>query len=194
MKHFFYESEHFETIEAYCNNIIAHHDCHKEWAEFVEEPELLEYLNTKHIYWNENFGHILVKNNWAQPLAVKAMHIYLILKKSCSDILGDTKEGEKWQLWTYKNRNHPCAVIDNDEFSLDILYRRTGNGGHSYQVQLFKRDEKVDTEKELSEIAKRFCFKYDSEIGRYSIMIPFDDSKVIDLIRGLYKQEYNLKK
>lgn len=170
-----------ESVEHYCNKFIEQHDPSMNWAEFVEEPELLDYINTKHIYWNDKFGHILVKNSRAKPISVKAMHIYMVLKNQWNDMCCSNS----WKLWYYTNSEHPCAVIDNKNYALDILYERKEEIQY-FIVQMFKRDENVNTETELSALATRFNFKFDSAIARYSITLPFDDNKVIQLVKNLF--------
>lgn len=185
-----------ESVENYCKGIIAGHKHPMEWEEFVEEPELLDYLNTKHLYWDDTIGYILVKNNWAQPLAVKCMHIFLVLKKSCYDILSETGEAGKWKIWAYRDWKHSCAVIDCPDFALDILYHRSEDAKQYYDIQLFKRsggEDCEDTQNELASVAERFDFVFDTKIGRYSITKPFDDQEIITLVRNLhdYQVEYS---
>lgn len=181
IKNFITGIQNSESVENYCNKFIEQHDPSMNWAEFVEEPELLDYINTKHIWWDDKYGHILVKNTRARPISVKAMHIYIVLKNHWNDICCSNY----WKLWYYTNLEHPCAVIDNQNYALDILYERKEENQY-YIVQMFKRDENVNTETELRAIATRFDFEFDSNIERYSITLPFDDNKIIQLVRNMY--------
>lgn len=186
IKKFILGIEGSESVEDYCSRFISAHDPKKDWAEFVEEPELLEYLNTKHIYPNKKFGQLLVKNSWAKPLAVKVMHIYHVLRKKCNNILSTEPIEGKWHLWYYHSWEHSCAVIDNKLFSMDILYIQEENG-KKYRIELFKRGDDVDTESELRIIAERFNFAYDHEIHRYAKEMDFNDTLLLEEIKFIHK-------
>ncbi len=178
-----------ESIEDYCAEFISKHDPKKDWAEFVEEPELLEYLNTKHIYPNKKFGLLLVKNSWAQPLPVKVMHAYQVLRKECNDILCTEQDAVKWHLWYYTKWEHPCAVIDNKLFAIDILYiQEEDKANHpKYRIELFKRGDNTDTESELKSTAEPLGFIYEQESRRYVKEIDFNDQSLWEQIKSIYE-------
>jgi len=188
IKEFILGIEGSESVEDYCSRFISAHDPKKDWAEFVEEPELLEYLNTKHIYPHKKFGQLLVKNRWAKPLAVKVMHIYQVLRKECNNILSTEQIEGKWHLWYYPNWEHSCAVIDNKLFSMDILYIQEDKEiGKKYRIELFKRGDGADTESGLKIIADRFNFTYDQEIKRYAQEMEFNDTLLLEQIKIIYE-------
>ncbi len=188
LKEFILGIEGSESVEDYCSRFISAHDPKKDWAEFVEEPEMLEYLNTKHIYPHKKFGQLLVKNHWAKPLAVKVMHIYQVLRKECNNILSTELIEGKWHLWYYPNWEHSCVVIDNKLFSMDILYIQEDKEiGKKYRIELFKRGDGADTESGLKIIADRFNFTYDQEINRYAQEMDFNDTLLLKQIKIIYE-------
>ena len=187
IKNFILGIEDSESVEDYCGKIISAHDPRKDWAEFIEEPELLEYLNTKHIYKHNKFGLLLVKNSWAKPLAVKVMHIYQILRKECTGFLCTEQIADKWHLWYYQNWEHSCAVIDNKLFSIDILYIKEDKENSSkYRIELFKRGG-AGKDFELNILAERFNFTYDQEIQRYVKEMHFNDTLLLNQIKSIYE-------
>lgn len=179
-----YDNADYGDVSEYCCGIIKCNNSLRPWAEFVAEPYLLEYLDTKHVYWDDNCGFQLVKRQWAQPLSVKNMHIYHELLKKCRYL---DSEGGVWHIWPWINWNS-CIAIDckSHNFAIDIRYRRN-KPGERYNMQLFRREVDSDAVRSgLSNMAQVFGFTFDDGIGRYMLDLEFDDQKVEELINQIY--------
>ena len=104
------------------------------WAEFVKYNYFLDYCNTKHLCWNDNYGWILVQNSWARPFSVRNMRLFLDL----TGIFGDNING--WNIWKYISWNS-CVCIQNDKLQIytDIRWIRNDNNDYYLKVSLSKR-------------------------------------------------------
>ena len=103
------------------------------WAEFVQRDYLLKYCNTKHLYWNDKYGWLLVQNSWAKPISVKNMNLYHELL----DIYGknDNWTIEIWPSW------ESCVYFQNKLTSiyLDIRCIRTNDNSYIYNLLVSQR-------------------------------------------------------
>ncbi len=150
------------------------------WAEFVQEPSMLAYLDTKHLYWDENYGFLLVQHQWARPFSVKNEHLFNTITAKCNYLNNGTWTIERWYNW------NSCIVVTNSKrnFVLDIRYIRE-NANAKYNITLFRRDSS-ETKAVLIQIAEEFGFIFDESIDRYSLDVEFDDMKVVNLLNKLF--------
>lgn len=105
------------------------------WAEFVHYNCFLEYCNTKHLYWNDKYGWILVQNSWARPFSVRNMRLFYDLNKN----YGDSING--WNIWKYISWDS-CVCIQNDSLQIytDIRWMREENDSYYLNVSLSQRN------------------------------------------------------
>jgi hypothetical protein len=96
------------------------------WAEFVQRDYLLAYCNTKHLYWNDKCGWLLVQNSWARPISVKNMNLYHELKENY------TKNGE-WVIDWWPSWDSSCVYFQNKMTSIYIDIRCLRNSDDSYR-------------------------------------------------------------
>ena len=113
------------------------------WAEFVQRDYLLGYCNTKHLYWNDKYGWLLVQNSWAKPISVKNMNLYHELL----DIYGknDNWTIEIWPSW------ESCVYFQNKLTSiyLDIRCIRTDDNSYIYNLLVSQRGKDQITKDEI---------------------------------------------
>lgn len=162
------------SVEEYCSSIIEKADKNNPWYEFADKPYLLEYLDTKHIYYNDVNGMILVQRRWAVPLAVNVMHMFQYMKK-------DIDKESEWAIWYWRNWTESCVVVNNAERNIffEIKYRQD-NERKRFQVLLYKANDSEKTKTELAGVAENFSFEYSGD--RYSKTVEFDYEKVKILI------------
>jgi hypothetical protein len=84
------------------------------WAEFVQRDYLLKYCNTKHLYWNDKYGWLLVQNSWAKPISVKNMNLYHELL----DIYNEVCEANQ-----FKAKNNPAFRLARARFTENVFDR-----------------------------------------------------------------------
>ena len=104
------------------------------WAEFVHHNYLLEYCDTKHLYWNDQRGWMLVQRSWAQPMSVKDMNTYHYLRS----YLGE-KDLNGWRFDKYVNWDSCVYFQDNNGYFFDIRVMRREDGSYYYRIDLSKR-------------------------------------------------------
>lgn len=178
-----------KEAEEYLLSKIESYPSDKEWAEFVEEPEFLKYLDTKHLSWDDRYGFLLVKRSWAQPISVRNMYLYLLLIRNKD--FKDFTSGYGWTVNKWINWNS-CVYLENGtkqlEFDITFLRKYGETKEDCWSIDFFNKDNNAEvTENELKDIANSFGFVYDDENGRYNKRVPFDATKVVDLISGIIK-------
>lgn len=183
-----------QEVESYLNSLINAFDPQKNWAEFVKEPDYLNYLDTKHLSWDDRYGFLLVKRSWAQPISVKNEYLYLMLTRNEYFSKLISKEG--WNIRRWINWNS-CIVIENVGLNicLDVRYLRMHDSVVKDQwcVDLFKRN--VDTtvvKNELMDLATSNGFSFEQESGRYKLYLLFDDNTLIGSLSNVIKTESTL--
>lgn len=95
-----------------------------EWSEFVHHDCLLDYCNTKRIYYREAFGKECVKNSFAKPYSVKNM----ILNNYLEEHLAEVKSIDPdWGLWVDLSGWQSVIKLYNNtrHFSFHIFYRES---------------------------------------------------------------------
>lgn len=106
------------------------------WAEFVKYDYFLGYCNTKHLYWTDSYGWLLVKNSWAKPFSVRNMRLFHDLEKKFGSSINGWKM-EKYISW------ESCVQLyeDNLQISCDISYRRNNDGTYNLRVDISKYEQ-----------------------------------------------------
>lgn len=142
------------------------------WAEFVKHDYFLGYCNTKHLYWTDSYGWLLVQNSWAKPFSVRNMRLYHDLKQE----FGEDVNG--WMLCKYISWNS-CVYFQNNSSRLyfDIRYLREKDDTYYLKVDFSKREvpvEKLDSLKE--------------ELVRY---LPLEFGKTWDENKGCYTWRFD---
>ena len=178
-----------QEAEDYLFSKIKSYPSDSDWAEFVEEPEYLEYLDTKHLSWDDRYGFQLVKRSWAQPISVKNMYLYLFLTRNkdfCELIKGPDWEFNVWKNWD------SCVYIKNTSknivFNVRYLRKYEDVKEDCWSVDLFKWDEDPEVTKNgLNDIANFYGFVYNDENGRYNKHLTFDAALVMDLLSDIIK-------
>lgn len=137
------------------------------WAEVAIFDYFLGYCNTKHLYWTNECGWMLVQNSWAKPFSVRNMRLFHDLMK----VFGDYING--WNMRKYISWNS-CVYIQNDSLQIyaDIRYVRSQNDTYNLIVYLSKRNIPIEHYDELRElllnyIPKKITMEWDYEKGRY---------------------------
>lgn len=154
------------------------------WAEFVHHDNLLEYCNTKHLYWDGKYGWFLVKNSWAQPISVKAS---LLHDKLWNDLEGYPIRDCQMQLTVGWNS---CVSFEDTQkhfIEISIILE-----GETYKniIKVGKRgdqsiEEASSLQKELSSyIPEEFEKTWDSEKNCYFIRpVESDYAILLDFLR-----------
>ncbi len=120
--------------------MIKTFDHNKEWAEFVEQKELLEFCMNKNIQWHNEKGWALIKQIKATRYAnLKSYHLYLDLKKD------NFTENKNWELSFYEFEE-TCACLDKKDINsttINVFY----TGDDKYELHLFcSKDGKITKE------------------------------------------------
>ena len=104
------------------------------WAEFVHHDELLKYCNTKHLYWLNRRGWMLVRNSWARPRSVKDQLMYEYFQKKY-----DESKRKEWTLNIWENWSS-CVFFQNPaEVFFDIGVQHKDDDTYYYTIVLSKR-------------------------------------------------------
>lgn len=106
------------------------------WAEFVKFDYFLGYCNTKHLYWTDSYGWLLVKNSWARPFSVRNMRLFHDLEEKYGSTINGWKM-EKIISW------ESCVQLyeDNLQISCDISYRRNNDDTYVLRVDISKYEQ-----------------------------------------------------
>lgn len=169
-----------------------------DYKEVADNDYLLKYCNYKHFYWNDDHGWLLVKNQWAQPIAVFNMHMYENHKEEplfinngweiriwvnwdgCV-VIENRKEDIAFDLW--KVRTNKTELVDGEEVSKKVVICK---------VRVFRRNHENDlkhpngwTEEVDDDTQKVKCYQYES-VDEQEVI-----DRIIELIKGYNKQANN---
>ncbi len=150
------------------------------WAEFVHHDALLNYCDTKHLYWLDRRGWMLVQRSWAHPFAVKDQLLYEVITNRYSE---DSLHG--WTVNPYINWSSCVYFQNSQQVFFDIRTVRHSNDTYSFQIELSQRGTSVDkpVEREVltpfipegsepawNEDEQRFIFAADSYEGVFKFI------------------------
>ena len=171
-------------LEAYLKSLCDEFPLEQDWAEFVHCPYLLEYCNTKHTICNDGINHILVKNSWSKPFAVKNAHLLYSLGATWQNgnILFDEKYPQ-WRVWYYQGQIGNCVVIENTErkIAIDVVCSVT-----ECTITLFRRrTDKENIRKYFSSICSTPEWEWNGERWEKMIDYKLDNGKVRDVLDEL---------
>ena len=161
-----------EDIYAAQKEMFKNFPSNENWAEFVENKELLEYCGQKKIQRHGDLGWALIAKHKATTYAnLKAYKLYLDLRK---------EQWSNWQIDFYPHGD-TCAFFDfkKNETAIDVFYR--GNG--KFILQLFRRNGK-EIKNYFSSIVSSFELSFD---GRYNSQ-PKSRDEIISLLRTIMKE------
>ena len=104
------------------------------WAEFVHHDALLDYCDTKHLYWLDRRGWMLVQRSWAHPFAVKDQLLYEAITNKYGE---ETLNG--WTVNRYISWSS-CVYFQNpQQIFFDIRTARHPDNVYSFQIELSLR-------------------------------------------------------
>lgn len=109
-----------DEMDALLNHHIDFFPIESDWSEFVHNPYLLEYMNCKNMWYDENRGWQLCKNAYGRPLSTWHAHLLYALGGSFA---GRTNLNgcEGFFVEHYANaRERDCIVVKNDETHIEI--------------------------------------------------------------------------
>ena len=158
-----------EDIPSFLDTIIQNYNEKPEnpWAQFVKYDYLLNYCNTKHLYWNDNYGWILVQNSRARPYSVKNMRLYYDLKQKYGDVINE------WKILKYVSKDS-CVYLQNDKLQLfiDIRYLRKPDDTYYLKVDFSQRNVDAEYYENLKHdllhyIPSDIAMRWNDEDGRY---------------------------
>ena len=158
-----------EDIPSFLDTIIQNYNEKPEnpWAQFVKYDYLLNYCNTKHLYWNDNYGWILVQNSRARPYSVKNMRLYYDLKQKYGDVINE------WKILKYVSWES-CVYLQNDKLQLfiDIRYLRKPDDTYYLKVDFSQRNVDAEYYENLKHdllhyIPSDIAMRWNDEDGRY---------------------------
>ena len=142
------------------------------WAEFVHYNYLLEYCNTKHLYWADNYGWMLVQRSWAKPISVKNMRLYHDLKEKYGheDING-------WRF--HKNITWDSSIRMRNEESkvyVDMRYLRQSDNNYFLKIDIARADFPVKDQSILKHELTKYIspnveMQWDEERKLYTVTV-----------------------
>lgn len=155
-----------------------------QWAEFVKYDSFLEYCNTKHLYWSDKYGWLLVRNSWARPFSVRNMRMFNDLKEK----YGENING--WDMWKFIAWDS-CVCIQNNTLKVytDIRVMRKENDIYYFKVDLSKRDVPSENysllkEELLSYIPRNITMEWNEMTGSY-VWFPSSIEEIHSFINSL---------
>lgn len=146
------------------------------WAEFVHHNYLLGYCDTKHLYWTDDYGWLLVQRSWAKPISVKNMRLFHDLKKYYGS--------EKINEWIFQKNIawNSSIFMQNTETKVyvDMRYLRKSDNNYLLRVDLSREDVSADEQSFLrQELAKyipsNIEMQWDEEYKLYTIIVDSID-------------------
>lgn len=107
-----------EKIGKYIACCIDKYPRESDWAEFVHCPYLLEYMNCKNIWHDEQRGWLLLKNAYARPFGTMNAHLLYSLGGSFTTYNGLCNG---FYITYYANaRDVDCVVVKNNDLHIEI--------------------------------------------------------------------------
>lgn len=156
------------------------------WVDFVKYDYLLQYCNTKHLYWTDSSGWILVKNSWAKPFSVKNLRLYHVLLQQYGDFINE------WGIYQYISWDS-SVYIQNDRLHVyfDIRYLRNPDDTYYLRIDLSKRGVAVEDYEKFKHDLLRFIpsditMVWDEKDGRF-VWYPKHIEEVYRLITYITK-------
>lgn len=137
-----------EKIGKYLNDYIDKYPRESDWAEFVHCPYLLEYMNCKNMWYDEQRGWLLLKNAYARPFGTMNAHLLYSLGgnfNSCNDLNGC----HGFYIKYYANaRDVDCVVVKNEDLQIEIdIYLSL----KKYKI-IIRRTDKILPENKLEDL------------------------------------------
>ncbi len=171
-----------------CNQFITNSQSISTWYDLIQEYYMLDYADTKRIYYDERFGYMLVKSSWAKPLAIKNLYAFHYLKDHI------TLPNSQYEFSYYTPRDwNSCAYLKQNDLHicLELRYHRMGdNKSECWVLNITKSDECTIWDK-IQNYASKLGFTITDDIS-YCKEIQFNDEQLTNEVNRFIKECENL--